>query len=137
MLIDLNENITLLLGILLDMGIFCIYPLSVARANDVTDTNNNIVEISRTLLFIYATGSFLAPLVIGICFTNFAYNSIFILYLILSSFLFAYALTREKVPDEKLTVFVEVPPLAADILAEMDPRQDKEWVNKKSEHIKN
>lgn len=120
-----------LLGAMLGMGIFCIYPLSVARANDVNDENSNVVEISRTLLFIYAIGSFSAPLLIGFTFTTFGYDTFFIIFTVLGIFLAIFALTRERVPDEQLTVFVEVPPIAADIISEMDPRQDEEWVNEK------
>lgn len=133
------ESITYIffLGAMLGMGIFCIYPLSVARANDVSDENKNVVEISRSLLFIYALGSFIAPIVIGFAFSTIGYNSFFIFYIVLGIVLFGYALSREKVPDEQLTVFVKVPPIAADMISEMDPRQDEEWVNEHSEHIEN
>lgn len=133
---DNSELFTFLLGGLLGMGIFCIYPLSVARANDVNTNNNNVVEISRSLLFIYAIGSFISPLLIGICFNFFGYKSIFIIYTLLGLVLFAYALSREKIADRDLTIFIETPPITTNILPEMDPRQDKEWVNQKSEHIK-
>ncbi len=130
-----SEFITIILGGFLGMGIFCIYPLSVARANDVTDENTNVVEISRSLLFIYAAGSFSAPLLIGFSYSYIGYHTIFILYALLGVFLFGFALTRERVPDEQLTIFVKIPPVAADMLSKMDPRQDAEWVNEKSEHI--
>ncbi|MGM0623018.1 MAG: MFS transporter, partial [Campylobacterota bacterium] len=55
-----------LLGFLLGMGIFCLYSLSLARANDVLDTRKDVVEISRSLLFTYGLGSFIAPLIIGL-----------------------------------------------------------------------
>lgn len=134
LLSDINFYI-FVLGAMLGMGIFCIYPLSVARANDVTDESKNVVEISRSLLFIYALGSFVAPIIIGFAFTTIGYNSFFFFYIILGLTLFGYALTRERVPDEQLTVFVKVPPIAADMISEMDPRQDEEWVNEHSEHI--
>ena len=117
------------------MGIFSLYPLSVARANDVTVENKNVVEISRTLLFIYAIGSFSAPLIIGLGYNSLGYETIFILYVILGMSLFVYALSRERVPDEQLTVFVKIPPVTADVLPRMDPRQDQKWVNENSEHI--
>jgi MFS family permease len=137
-LLNLDSSIyTFLLGGLLGMGIFCIYPLSVARANDISDENKNVVEISRTLLFIYAAGSFSAPLLIGFGYGTIGYNTIFILFALLGIVLCAYSFTRERVPDEELTVFVKVPPVAADVISEMDPRQDEEWVNEKSKHINN
>ncbi len=135
----LNSDIkiyTFLLGGLLGMGIFCIYPLSVARANDVNDENKNVIEISRTLLFIYALGSFSSPILIGIGYSRFGYYSFFIIYAVLGLILSIYAFSRERVPNEQLTIFVEVPPIAADVISEMDPRQDEEWVNEHSEHIK-
>ncbi len=129
--------LSFLLSGLIGMGIFCLYPLSVARANDVIDKNKDVIEISRTLLFIFAGGSFVAPLFIGICFNYFGYDSIFIIYAILGFILFLFALSREKVPEEQLTIFVEVPAIAASTLSQMDPRQDEDWVNEKSEYIDN
>ena len=135
-LVHIDSSIFIfVLGALLGMGIFCIYPLSVARANDMTDENSNVIEISRSLLFIYASGSFTAPLLIGLTFNTIGYFSIFVLFALLGFILCGYALSREKVPDEQLTVYVEVPPMAAEVLSEMDPRQDEEWVNEQSQHI--
>ncbi len=132
-----SKTVTYLLGGLFGMGIFCIYPLSVARANDVNDENKNVIEISRTLLFIYALGSFSAPILIGIGYSTMGYYTFFIWYAIFGLVLFAYSLTRQRVPHAQRTVYVEVPPMAADVLSQMDPRQDEEWVNEQSEHINN
>jgi len=60
------DNYIYFLGIFLGFSIFSIYPLSLARANDVIDENKDIVEISRTLLFAYGLGSFIAPIILGI-----------------------------------------------------------------------
>jgi MFS family permease len=62
-----RDSVVLLyaVGFLLGMSLFSIYPLSVARANDVFDENKDLVEISRTLLFSYGLGSFIAPLMLG------------------------------------------------------------------------
>ena len=54
------------LGILLGFSIFSIYPLALSRANDVVDENKDIVEISRSLLFAYGLGSFIAPIFLGL-----------------------------------------------------------------------
>ncbi len=130
-----SSTFVYLLGALLGMGIFCIYPLSVARANDISDENQNVVEISRSLLFTYAIGSFVAPILIGFSFSAIGYDSFFIFYAILAICLSAFALSRERVPDDQLTIFVKIPPVAAEVISEMDPRQDEEWVNEQSEHI--
>lgn len=124
-----------ILGSLLGAGIFCIYPLSVARANDINNDETNVIEISRSLLFIYALGSFSAPLLIGMGYYILGYYTFFIWFAIFGAVLYKYALTRDKVPDEELSVFVKVPPIAAEISSQMDPRQDDEWTSDKSEHI--
>ena len=122
-----NEEIYFyILSFCLGLTIFTIYPLAVARANDVIDENKDIVEISRTLLFTYGIGSFLAPLIIGFGFsftTNFLFISFFILCIILS----IYALTQEKVKDEDMSVFVNIPVTSGAELPQLDPRQDEDY----------
>ncbi|WP_029936007.1 MFS transporter, partial [Thiomicrospira pelophila] len=115
------------LGFLIGISLFSIYPLSVARANDVFDENKDIVEISRTLLFSYGFGSFLAPLLLGFVLGY----SVVVFFIILALFavgLGVFALMRERVADDHLSVFVAVPAASGAALAEMDPRQDEQWV---------
>lgn len=115
------------LGFLIGISLFSIYPLSVARANDVFDENKDIVEISRSLLFSYGLGSFLAPLLLGFVLGY----SVVLFFIILALFaigLGGFALMRERVPDDHLSVFVAVPAASGVALAEMDPRQDEQWV---------
>ncbi|WP_037939927.1 MFS transporter [Sulfurospirillum arcachonense] len=117
--------LTYVCGFSLGMTIFSIYPLSLARANDVVDENKDIVEITRTLLFTNSIGSFLSPLLIGILSTYFE-HSMFIMFFILNIFLAFYALSKEKVPDDDMSEYVNVPVVSGAELPQLDPRQDAE-----------
>lgn len=112
-------------GFLLGITLFSFYPLSVARANDVVDENKDIVEISRTLIFTYALGSFTAPLLIGVITTYFEYG-MFVLYFLITLFLGFYALTKERVPDEDMSEYVNMPVASGAELPHLDPRQDED-----------
>jgi MFS family permease len=118
-----DENYFYFLGALLGVGIFCLYPLAVARANDVASENKNIMEISRTLLFAYGLGSFAAPLIIGVG-TYFFDNFIFISFLLLSLFLGFYSLSRERVADENMSIFVNIPSISGAESPSLDPRRE-------------
>ncbi len=118
-----NESLFYIFGALLGVGIFCLYPLAVARANDIVDENKNIIEISRTLLFAYGLGSFAAPLMIGVG-SYFFDHFIFLSFLILSLFLGFYSLSRERVADENMSVFVNIPSVSGAEFLNLDPRQD-------------
>jgi len=110
-------------GFLLGLTIFSLYPLSVARANDVVDENKDIVEISRTLIFTYSIGSFLSPLLIGIL-STYLEHSIFILFFLLNIFLAFYALSKKRVADDAMSVYVHMPVASGAELPHLDPRQE-------------
>lgn len=110
-------------GFLLGITLFSFYPLSVARANDVVDENKDIVEISRTLIFTYAIGSFIAPLIIGVLSTYFKYG-IFGLFFLINIFLAFYALSKKRVADDDMSEYVSMPVASGAELAHLDPRQD-------------
>ena len=124
-----SETMIYILGVLLGISIFCIYPLSLSRANDVIDENKDIVEISRALLFAYGMGSFFAPVIIGIGFNYLSHQILFVMFLILGVYLALYSLSRKRVEDDHMSVFVSVPVAAGAIVPEFDPRQDQEWVD--------
>ncbi|MDX4069781.1 MFS transporter [Aliarcobacter skirrowii] len=113
-----------ILALLLGVTIFAIYPLSLARANDVLDENKDMVEISRALLFAYGAGSFIAPIILGIIFTFLNYEAIFFIYLTIGFFLGLYSLSRKRVADDDMSVFVNFPVTSGPVVAELDPRQD-------------
>jgi MFS family permease len=120
------------LGILLGVSIFAIYPLSLSRANDVLDENKDIVEISRALLFTYGLGSFIAPLAIGFGFRYISEEIIFILFCLLGLFLALYSLSKKRIADDNMSVFVNVPVTSGAVLPEFDPRQDEKWVKEQT-----
>lgn len=120
-----HENLYLyILGFCLGLTIFSIYPLAVARANDVVDENKDIVEISRTLLFTYGIGSFISPLLIGFA-LSYSANLLFVIFFILGIFLTFYALSKEKIPDEDMSVFVNIPVASGAELPQLDPRGEE------------
>jgi len=125
---DINEYLYIL-GFLLGLTIFSMYPLSVARANDVVDENKDVIEISRTLLFTYGIGSFISPLLIGFGISYFKPNFLFLSFAVLGLFLSIYALTKDKVPAKDMSVFVNIPVASGAELPEMDPRQDENFEN--------
>ncbi len=115
--------LTYFCGFLLGLTIFSIYPLSVARANDVVDENKDIVEISRTLLFTYGIGSFLSPLIIGVL-SSYQDNIMFFLFVALNLYLGFYALSKKRVADDCMSVYVSMPVASGAELPQLDPRQD-------------
>ena len=124
-----SETWIYILGALLGVSIFCIYPLSLSRANDVIDENKDIVEICRALLFAYGTGSFLAPIIIGLGFSYLNHQILFIIFTILGIYLAFYSLSKKRIADDDLSVFVNVPLTSSSVIPEIDPRQDQEWVD--------
>jgi len=124
-----SETMIYVLAVLLGISIFCIYPLSLSRANDVIDENKDIVEISRSLLFAYGTGSFLAPIIIGLGFHYFNHQIMFIIFTILGVYLAIYALSKKRVADDDMSVFVNVPLTSSSVIPQIDPRQDLDWVD--------
>jgi len=116
-----------LLGFLLGTSLFSIYPLSVARANDRLDHGKDLVEVSRSLLFAYGIGSFLAPLILGAV-LGISAAWFFSILALAALLLGGYALTAERIANDQLSVFVAVPAASGASLAQMDPRQDEAWV---------
>lgn len=115
-----------ILGILLGFSIFSIYPLSLSRANDVVDENKDIVEISRSLLFTYGLGSFISPIFLG--FGLYYYPEfIFIVFSILGIFIGFYSLSKKRIADDDMSVFVNIPVASGGTVVELDPRQDLEY----------
>lgn len=130
-----RDSVALLytVGFLLGISLFSIYPLSVARANDVFDENTDLVEISRTLLFSYGFGSFSAPLVLGFV-LGFSAIAFFIVLALFALALGYYSLQSERIPEDHMNVYVAVPATSGDVLAEMDPRMDEKWVEDHRPH---
>jgi MFS family permease len=121
-----SVTIICILGILLGFSIFSIYPLSLSRANDVVDENKDIVEISRSLLFTYGLGAFIAPIFLG--FGLYYYSEfIFVIFSILGVFIGFYSLSKKRIADDDMSVFVNIPVASGGTVVELDPRQDLEY----------
>ncbi|MDX1809685.1 MAG: MFS transporter [Sulfurospirillaceae bacterium] len=123
LLVGTNPNMIYILGFLFGFAMFSIYPLGVARANDVVDENKNIVEISRALLFVYGVGSFTAPAIMGFLMEYF-HGVIFVIFGSLGIFLTFYALSKKRVADDDLSIFVTMPVASGAELSQLDPRVD-------------
>ena len=118
----INEYIIYILGAFLGFSIFAIYPLALARANDVVDENKDIVEISRTLLFTYGVGSFMAPILLG--FGLYYYSEfIFVAFAVLGVFLGFYSLSKKRVADDNMSVFVNIPVASGSTVIDRDLRE--------------
>lgn len=110
-----------ILGFLLGFSLFTFYPLALARANDVVDENKDIVEISRTLLFSYGVGSFIAPVLIGAVMSLFP-KALFILSFGICIFLAFYSLSKKRVSEDEMSVYVNFPVASSHQLPKLDPR---------------
>jgi MFS family permease len=119
-----NTTMVYIFGFLLGLTIFSIYPLGVARANDVMDENKDILEISRTLLFTYGIGSFIAPLVIGFS-LSINSNFLFIIFALLGIYLSFYSLSKKRIDDDNLSIFINIPVISGTKLVDFDPRQEE------------
>ena len=85
------------------------------------------MEVSRSLLFAYGIGSFLAPLILGAA-LGISGGLFFTMLALAALLLGGYALTAERIANEQLSVFVAVPAASGASLAQLDPRQDEQWV---------
>ncbi|MDA7848011.1 MFS transporter, partial [Sulfurospirillum sp.] len=112
------------LGFFLGASIFSLYPLAVARANDVVDENKDILEISRTLLYSYGIGSFISPLIIGFI-LNYNREFLFVLFASICLFLTLYSRSKKRIADDDMSVYVNIPAVSSPELSQLDPRQDE------------
>lgn len=87
-------------------GIFCLYALSVARANDVLGSKSEATKISATLLLNYSIGSLLGPIMIGYFMQKFASNGFIYVYLVGLIVLFLIACFVDVVPKERRSKFM-------------------------------
>lgn len=105
-------------------GLFTLYALSVARANDQLPNDMNTVEVSRGLLFSYGIGSLLAPLSLGFVMDyigSFGFYAFFALFAFLLALM---AWKQKRVPVEQRSVHVNMPAAASQVMADLDPRND-------------
>lgn len=122
-----TQNIVLfyILSFLLGAFSFSLYPLSITRAYDVLDANSDTLEISRTLLFVYGLGSMVAPIVIGVG-LGILTQSIFVVFALLGIFLFFYSLSKKRIADDQMSIYVNMPLVSSGFATDLDPREDEE-----------
>ena len=89
------------LGILLGMGIFCLYALALARANDMITCKTQSVELGRGVLFCYSFGSLLGPLIIGILMEFLGVNGFIYFYIFCLAFLILFAMNKPNILSKK------------------------------------
>lgn len=122
-------------------GLFTLYALSIARANDRLPNNMNTVEVSRSLLFCYGLGSLTAPVVLGVVMQFAPDYGFYGYYLLLSGALAAFAYSQSSVPEEERSVFVTMPGASSAMAAALDPRNEAENrdfdVALAEEHVRN
>lgn len=90
--------VQLVLALFLGMGIFCLYSLALARANDMLDDPSQRVELGRGVLFCYSCGSLFAPLVLGFIMQKMNYQGFAWFYLVCLAFLVLFAINK---PNKK------------------------------------
>ncbi|MBZ7954893.1 MFS transporter [Campylobacter molothri] len=89
------------LSFLLGMGIFCLYALALARANDVLVIKNKGVELGRGVLFCYSLGSLFGPLVLGFLMQYFNTKGFIWFYISLLGFLILFTINRPHILSKK------------------------------------
>ena len=111
-------------AVLFGIGLFTLYALSVARANDQLPNEMSTVEVSRSLLFSYGMGSMLAPLVLGVVMDRADRYGFYGYFVICAGLLALFAWQQKAVPEHKRSVHVNMPGAAGPVMADLDPRND-------------
>lgn len=91
------------LSFLLGMGIFCLYALALARANDVLVIKNKGVELGRGVLFCYSLGSLFGPLILGLLMQYFDTKGFTWFYISLLGFLILFTINRPNILSKKFS----------------------------------
>lgn len=98
------------LAMLLGSGIFCLYSLALARANDMLSDSTKRVELGRSVLFVYSLGSLIAPVLLGALMESFGTNGFMGFYVLSLAFLILFALDKpnkqSKSPTHNLKNFI-------------------------------
>lgn len=106
------------------IGLFALYALSVARANDQMPNEMSTVEVSRSLLFSYGMGSMLAPIFLGLVMDQAERYGFYAYFAVFSGLLALFAHQQKAVPQDKRSVHVNMPAAAGPVIADLDPRND-------------
>ncbi|QRN41770.1 MAG: MFS transporter [Neisseriaceae bacterium] len=112
-----NTTAQYLSAVFFGFGAFTIYPLSLARANDVLPEDSpNRLEVSRSTLFGYGLGALVSPLILGSSMQSFGSIGFEIPFIILSAFLAVFSFYQPKIPREKRTQYTHVGPTSTNSL---------------------
>lgn len=122
---SINIRWQYILGFFLGCGIFTIYSLSLARANDVVDTRQSTLEVSRSLLFSYGIGALIAPLSIGAAMHWLGHRGFGVIFAICSLILWITAFTQRTIPKDLLSTYVSMPGNLSELAGKLDPRNDQ------------
>lgn len=95
---EFSLAVQFVLAVFLGMGIFCLYALALARANDMLEDKSKRVELGRAVLFSYSIGSIISPLILGFIMQAFSYKSFAWFYIVNLAFLILFALNK---PNKK------------------------------------
>ncbi|MGH1600256.1 MFS transporter [Campylobacter majalis] len=93
-----NLNMLYLIAFFLGSGIFCLYALSLARANDMLTHKSQSIQVGRTLLFSYSFGSLVASSIMGVMMSLFGAAGFIYVYIVLLIILLGFAITQKTVP---------------------------------------
>lgn len=91
---EFSLAVQFVLAVFLGMGIFCLYALALARANDMLEDKSKRVELGRAVLFSYSIGSIISPLILGFIMQAFSYKSFAWFYIVNLAFLILFALNK-------------------------------------------
>ncbi|TKX30946.1 MFS transporter [Campylobacter estrildidarum] len=92
-----------ILAFLLGIGIFCLYALALARANDVLTIKSKGVELGRGVLFCYSLGSLCGPLILGFLMQYFEVKGFIWFYIFCLGFLILFAINKPNILSKKFS----------------------------------
>ncbi|TLE00656.1 MFS transporter [Helicobacter muridarum] len=100
-LLNLSFIFQCILAVFLGGGIFCLYALALARANDMLTDKNKAVELGRAVLFCYSLGSLFAPLLLGVLMQYLGFHGFIWFYLLALAFCFIFAINKPNILKPK------------------------------------
>ena len=112
-------NSQYILSFFLGSGVFCLYALALARANDMLENKAKSIEVGRAILFSYSLGSLFSPIIMGVVMNFFGPEGFMWVYVALLICLIAFALTQKTVPVERRKSFEHSPGTIANVIEDI------------------
>ncbi|WP_367649327.1 MFS transporter [Campylobacter sp. RM16188] len=106
---DLSINLQYALSFFLGSGVFCLYALALARANDMLVHKSKSIEVGRAILFSYSIGSLFSPVIMGVVMSFYGASGFMWVYVVLLTLLILFALTQKTVPEKYRKSFEHSP----------------------------